>query len=196
LLSRRWHHRRVRSRAARPIENLTHDSLSEYTFPAGACATIFGVRFDTMLDADGGAKVARNAMLFISLMDSGRIECAPSRPASCSGQALASKLPALRRLRAGPAASVIVLGIESSCDETAAALVRDDGVVLSDVVASQIELHAPYGGVVPELAARAHMEHIVPVLQRALEVVPGGLSGVDGMVNPLALENAWRSGSS
>jgi N6-L-threonylcarbamoyladenine synthase len=76
---------------------------------------------------------------------------------------------------------VIVLGIESSCDETAAALVRDDGEVLSDVVASQVELHAPYGGVVPELAARAHMEHVVPVLQRALEVVPGGLAGVDGI---------------
>jgi N6-L-threonylcarbamoyladenine synthase len=76
---------------------------------------------------------------------------------------------------------VIVLGIESSCDETAAALVREDGVVLADVVASQVELHAPYGGVVPELAARAHMEHVVPVLQRALSAVPGGLAGVDGI---------------
>lgn len=76
---------------------------------------------------------------------------------------------------------MIVLGIESSCDETAAAVVGSDGLVLSDVVASQIELHAPYGGVVPELAARAHMENIVPVVQRALEAVPGGLAGLNGI---------------
>ena len=50
---------------------------------------------------------------------------------------------------------MLVLGIESSCDETAAALVREDGTVVSDVVASQVGVHAPYGGVVPELAARA-----------------------------------------
>lgn len=76
---------------------------------------------------------------------------------------------------------MIVLGIESSCDETAAAVVRSDGLVLSDIVASQIELHAPYGGVVPELAARAHMENILPVLERALDPVPGGLSGLSGI---------------
>jgi N6-L-threonylcarbamoyladenine synthase len=76
---------------------------------------------------------------------------------------------------------VIVLGIESSCDETAASVVRSDGLVLSDVVASQIALHAPYGGVVPELAARAHMENILPVVERALEPVPGGLKGLSGI---------------
>lgn len=76
---------------------------------------------------------------------------------------------------------MIVLGIESSCDETAAAVVRDDGLVLSDVVSSQVALHAPYGGVVPELAARAHMENIVPVVQRALEAVPGGVAGLSGI---------------
>jgi N6-L-threonylcarbamoyladenine synthase len=76
---------------------------------------------------------------------------------------------------------VIVLGIESSCDETAAALVRDDGLVLSDVIASQIKLHAPYGGVVPELASRAHLANIVPVLQQALAALPGGLSDVDAV---------------
>ena len=76
---------------------------------------------------------------------------------------------------------MIVLGIESSCDETAASVVRSDGLVLSDVVASQIALHAPYGGVVPELAARAHMENILPVVERALEPVPGGLSGLNGI---------------
>jgi N6-L-threonylcarbamoyladenine synthase len=74
---------------------------------------------------------------------------------------------------------VIVLGIESSCDETAAAVVRDDGLVLSDVVASQIALHAPYGGVVPEIAARAHMTNVAPVIERALEAVP--LSRIDAI---------------
>jgi N6-L-threonylcarbamoyladenine synthase len=76
---------------------------------------------------------------------------------------------------------VIVLGIESSCDETAAALVRDDGLVLADVVASQIALHAPYGGVVPELASRAHMQNIVPVVERALLQMGGTLSDVGGV---------------
>jgi N6-L-threonylcarbamoyladenine synthase len=74
---------------------------------------------------------------------------------------------------------VIVLGIESSCDETAAAVVRDDGLVLCDVVASQIALHAPYGGVVPEIAARAHMTNVAPVIERALETVP--LSRIDAI---------------
>ncbi|HEX2675291.1 MAG TPA: tRNA (adenosine(37)-N6)-threonylcarbamoyltransferase complex transferase subunit TsaD [Polyangiales bacterium] len=74
-----------------------------------------------------------------------------------------------------------MLGIESSCDETAAAVVGSDGRVLSDVVSSQVALHAPYGGVVPELAARAHMENVMPVVQRALEGIPesaGPLGGV------------------
>jgi N6-L-threonylcarbamoyladenine synthase len=91
---------------------------------------------------------------------------------------------------------VIVLGIESSCDETAAALVRvercapatrptqpaepaGDGLVLADVVASQVALHAPFGGVVPELASRAHMRAIVPVVREALRALPGGIRDVD-----------------
>jgi N6-L-threonylcarbamoyladenine synthase len=76
---------------------------------------------------------------------------------------------------------MIVLGIESSCDETAAAIVNSDGSVLADVVSSQVELHAPYGGVVPELAARAHMENVVPVVQRALAACPGGWDAIDGI---------------
>ena len=76
---------------------------------------------------------------------------------------------------------MIVLGIESSCDETAAALVRSDGTVLSDVVSSQVRLHAPYGGVVPEIASRAHLDSIVPVVQQALAPLPGGLAAVDGV---------------
>jgi tRNA N6-adenosine threonylcarbamoyltransferase len=63
----------------------------------------------------------------------------------------------------------IILGIETSCDETAVALVADGRSVLSGVVASQIPLHQKYGGVVPELAARAHIENILPVLRQALE---------------------------
>jgi N6-L-threonylcarbamoyladenine synthase len=67
--------------------------------------------------------------------------------------------------RAGPAR---VLGIETSCDETAAAVVEDGQVVVSSVVSSQVDLHAAYGGVVPEVASRAHTELIVPVVAEAL----------------------------
>ena len=61
-----------------------------------------------------------------------------------------------------------VLGIESSCDETAAAIVEDGRVLLSNVVNSQIDIHAAYGGVVPEVAARSHIEVINPVINQAL----------------------------
>src|SRR5687768_11319637 len=61
-----------------------------------------------------------------------------------------------------------ILGIESSCDETAAAVVEDGARILSSVVASQDAVHAPYGGVVPELASRRHLEVIVPVIEQAL----------------------------
>lgn len=73
-----------------------------------------------------------------------------------------------------------VLGIESSCDETAAAVVTDRGEVLSDVVASQMAVHAPYGGVVPELASRAHVRNVVPVIERALAQA-GGLATIDAV---------------
>jgi N6-L-threonylcarbamoyladenine synthase len=76
---------------------------------------------------------------------------------------------------------VRVLGIESSCDETAAAVVRDDGVVLSDAVASQIDLHARFGGIVPEVASRAHLRSVVPVVERALAPLTGGLDHVDAI---------------
>src|SRR3972149_4848831 len=61
-----------------------------------------------------------------------------------------------------------VLGIETSCDETALAVVRDGRHILSNVVASQVSLHARYGGVVPELASRQHVEAIVPAVEEAL----------------------------
>ncbi len=63
----------------------------------------------------------------------------------------------------------LILGIESSCDETAAAVVSREGEVLSSVVASQIETHGKYGGVVPELASREHLRSIVPVVRGAME---------------------------
>src|SRR5690349_15280501 len=76
---------------------------------------------------------------------------------------------------------VLVLGIESSCDETAAAVVRDDGTVLADVIASQEAVHARFRGVVPELASRAHLRNAVPVLEQALSVLPNGLADVDAI---------------
>lgn len=69
----------------------------------------------------------------------------------------------------GPAsAAESVLGIETSCDETAAAVVADGGRVLSSVVSSQADLHALYGGVVPEVAGRAHLERMMPVVSQAM----------------------------
>jgi N6-L-threonylcarbamoyladenine synthase len=65
--------------------------------------------------------------------------------------------------------SGLVLGLETSCDETAAAVVSEDGELLSSVVSSQAELHARYGGVVPEIASRRHLELVAPVLRAALE---------------------------
>jgi N6-L-threonylcarbamoyladenine synthase len=65
--------------------------------------------------------------------------------------------------------SVNILGIETSCDETAAAVVADGGIIKSSVVASQTELHEKYGGVVPEIASRAHIEKIYPVIAEAME---------------------------
>lgn len=62
----------------------------------------------------------------------------------------------------------IVLGIESSCDETAAALVTTDRRIVAQVIASQIEAHAPYGGVVPEIAARAHAEILTPIIAQVM----------------------------
>ncbi len=70
-----------------------------------------------------------------------------------------------------------VLGIESSCDETAAAVVEDGRVVLSDVVRSQVDIHRRFGGPVPEIASRSHLEVIVPVVQEALE--RAGLAAAD-----------------
>jgi N6-L-threonylcarbamoyladenine synthase len=77
--------------------------------------------------------------------------------------------------------SVKILGIESSCDETAAAVVEDGRVLLSSVVASQISIHRKYGGVVPELASREHLRQIVPVVREALLGAGLDFSGVDAI---------------
>src|SRR5260370_26650695 len=68
-----------------------------------------------------------------------------------------------------------ILGIESSCDETAAAVVADGREILSSVVASQIDIHRKYGGVVPELASREHLRQIVPVVREAIAQAGVGL---------------------
>jgi N6-L-threonylcarbamoyladenine synthase len=74
-----------------------------------------------------------------------------------------------------------VLGIESSCDETGAAVVDGDGRVLSDVVHSQVATHAPYGGVVPELASRDHLKNVGPVVRAALAAASLRIDDVDGV---------------
>ncbi|AKU96746.1 hypothetical protein AKJ09_03410 [Labilithrix luteola] len=74
-----------------------------------------------------------------------------------------------------------VLGIESSCDETGAAVVDETGRVLSDVVQSQVTLHAPYGGVIPELASRDHLKNSGPVVREALERAGTKLEELDGI---------------
>lgn len=76
---------------------------------------------------------------------------------------------------------MIVLGIETSCDETAAAVVRDDRSILSNVVLSQIDDHAPYGGVVPEIAARAHLDHLDGLIARAMAEAGIGFDDLDGV---------------
>jgi N6-L-threonylcarbamoyladenine synthase len=76
---------------------------------------------------------------------------------------------------------MIVLGIESSCDETAAAIVRNGNEILSSVVSSQIELHRPYGGVVPELASREHLNKIEPIIKAALSEANVELKDIDAI---------------
>jgi N6-L-threonylcarbamoyladenine synthase len=76
---------------------------------------------------------------------------------------------------------VLILGIETSCDETAAAVVEDGRVIRSSVVSSQVDLHAQYGGVVPEVASRAHVDLVVPVVADALGEAGVELTHVDAV---------------
>jgi N6-L-threonylcarbamoyladenine synthase len=75
----------------------------------------------------------------------------------------------------------VILGLETSCDETAAALVTDAGEIRSNVVSSQAELHARYGGVVPEVASRRHLELVTPVVREALGEAGASLDDVDAV---------------
>src|ERR1700678_2456955 len=77
--------------------------------------------------------------------------------------------------------SGLILGIESSCDETAAAVVERGALTRSSIVASQIAIHAPYGGVVPELASREHLRNIVPVVRAALDKAGVSFANLDGI---------------
>src|SRR3546814_5834885 len=77
------------------------------------------------------------------------------------------------------AAMTIILGLESSCDETAAALVTADGRILAHRLATQEEAHRPYGGVVPEIAARAHVEALAPLIEAVLKDADLTLADVD-----------------
>ena len=95
-----------------------------------------------------------------------------------------------------------ILGIESSCDETAAAVVEDGHQVLSSVISSQIKLHAAYGGVIPELAAREHLKNVYPVVEAALreagmkaEELDGlAVTSHPGLIPALLVGNAYAKG--
>ncbi|MCQ2397217.1 MAG: tRNA (adenosine(37)-N6)-threonylcarbamoyltransferase complex transferase subunit TsaD [Lentisphaeria bacterium] len=97
-----------------------------------------------------------------------------------------------------------ILGIESSCDETAASVVQDGHVVLSNVISSQIKLHAAYGGVIPELAAREHLKNVYPVVEAALREAGKSVEELDGMavtshpglIPALLVGNAYAKGLS
>ena len=94
---------------------------------------------------------------------------------------------------------MLLLAIETSCDETSAAVVRD-GVVCASVVSSQIEMHAEYGGVVPELAAREHLRNFLPIARAAMQeagVTPAELEAVaatQGPGLPTALLVGFKAG--
>src|SRR5438093_3519800 len=82
---------------------------------------------------------------------------------------------------------MLVLGIETSCDETAAAVVRDGRAIVSSVIASQIKTHERFGGVVPELASREHLDKIVPIVEEALaraNVIKEDLDGIAVTIGP------------
>jgi N6-L-threonylcarbamoyladenine synthase len=88
--------------------------------------------------------------------------------------------PGFPRARPGARAGErLILGLETSCDETAAALVTEEGEILANVVSSQADLHARYGGVVPEVASRRHLELVTPVVREALGQAQASLADVE-----------------
>ena len=76
---------------------------------------------------------------------------------------------------------IYILGIESSCDETAAAVVKNGREVLSNIISSQVPIHRKFGGVVPEIASRKHIEKVLPVIDEALEQAGLGIEDIDGI---------------
>ncbi len=114
--------------------------------------------------------------------------CRPPFTEACAGRSISQTGvdPAM-------ASRVILVGIETSCDETSAAILGDDGAIRSNVVASQMRAHGPYGGVVPELAARAHLTNLPAVFEEALSRAGVGLEEVGlvaatagpGLIGPL-----------
>ena len=76
---------------------------------------------------------------------------------------------------------ILILGIESSCDETAASVVKNGRVILSNVIASQADFHEQYGGVVPELASRMHVDAVYPTVEKALSDAGIALSDIDAV---------------
>src|SRR6476469_8160092 len=82
---------------------------------------------------------------------------------------------------------MLVLGIETSCDETAAAVIRDGREIVSSVISSQIKTHARFGGVVPELASREHLDKIVPIVEEAFtraKLTQDDIEGIAVTVGP------------
>src|SRR3954452_7054715 len=74
---------------------------------------------------------------------------------------------------------MLVLGIESTCDETACSVVKDGSDILSNIIVSQINLHAQFGGVVPELSCRSHVDVLIPVIEKALQEAKVSLQEID-----------------
>src|SRR5206468_5965224 len=85
------------------------------------------------------------------------------------------------RRRAREREPVKVLGIETSCDETAVAVIQDGRIILANLVASQTDLHARFGGVVPEVASRAHVQALNPLMDEALERAGCRFADLDGV---------------
>ena len=89
---------------------------------------------------------------------------------------------------------IYILGIESSCDETAAAVVKNGREVLSNIISSQIVIHRKFGGVVPEIASRKHIENIMPVIDAALREANVSLEQIDAVAvtyGPGLVAHCW-----
>ncbi len=82
---------------------------------------------------------------------------------------------------AAPCRCMLILGIETSCDETAAAVVKDGKEILSNIISSQVDIHSKYGGVVPELACRNHIENLPVVIKQALDEAKTNIQSLDGL---------------